>query len=55
MEGVVGVVEERTRTTVAALGDVVRITGNDGASEASHAAGGPNGLRRQLDALSLLS
>ncbi len=37
VKGVVGVAKERTRATVAALRDVVRVTGDDDASEAGHA------------------
>ena len=37
VERVIGVAEERARAAVAALGDVVRVTGNDDAGEAGHA------------------
>jgi hypothetical protein len=36
--GVIGVAEEGTRAAVAALGDVVRMTGDDDTGEAGHVA-----------------
>ena len=38
VERIVGVAEERARAAVAALGDVVRMTGDDDAGETGHAA-----------------
>lgn len=38
VERVIGVAEEHARAAVAALGDVVRMTGDDDAGEAGHAA-----------------
>jgi len=38
IQGIVGVGEEGPRATVAALGDMVRMTGDDDAGETGHAA-----------------
>jgi hypothetical protein len=35
---IVGIAEESPRTAVAALGDMMRVTGNDDTSETGHAA-----------------
>ncbi len=37
IQRIVGVAEKRARAAVAALGDVVRVTGDDDAREPSHA------------------
>jgi len=43
VEHVIGVAEKGARAAIAALGDVVRQTGDDDTSEAGHALGWPSG------------
>jgi hypothetical protein len=48
VERIIGIGEERARAAIAALGDVVRMTGNDDTGEAGHAIGWPRTGRMSI-------